>query len=102
MLIVLCTLKVYKFMTRIFPNVSSSQDLSLSLRVSVKMAKYKKHRAECKSFGDSSRIIFMIAFGFLPQNGGIWQRSINDTLSFYKCRLSGGYTQTLPTAIKFV
>ena len=27
---------------------------------------------------------------------------MNDTLSFHECRLSGGYTQTLSSVIKFI
>ena len=33
------------------------------------------------------------AFGFLPQNFGRWQRSMNGTISFYECQLSSWGTQ---------
>ena len=38
----------------------------------------------------------MVAFGFLPQKFGKWQTPMNDTLSFYERRFSGGQSQTLP------
>ena len=35
----------------------------------------------------------MVAFSFLAQNFGRWRGTMNSTLSFYECRLSGGDTQ---------
>ena len=32
----------------------------------------------------------MVAFGFLPQNVGMWQRPTNDFLLKNECSLSGG------------
>ena len=50
----------------------------------------------------------MVAFGFLYQNFGGWWEPMNDTLSFYECRVSSGdtmrwwVTKTLPYAKEFV
>ena len=43
-----------------------------------------------------------LLFGFLSQNFRMLQGPVNVTLSFYKCNLSGGDTQTLPYAKEFV
>ena len=49
----------------------------------------------------------MAAFGFLPQNFGMEWGPMNDTLSFYECRLSveddtGDDTRTLPAVFIFL
>ena len=40
----------------------------------------------------SLRVTLVLAFDFLLQNFGRWQGPMNDTLSFYECRFSGGDT----------
>ena len=48
------------------------------------------------------RVTLVVGFAILPPNFGRWWGPTNSTLSFYKCRLSGGDTQTLATVTKFV
>ena len=50
--------------------------------------------------GGSCRVTLVVDFGFLSQNFGRWWGPMNDTLSFYECRLSGGDTQTPLGVIK--
>ena len=38
------------------------------------------------------RVTLVVTFGFLHQNFGRWQGSMNGTLSFYECRFSGENT----------
>ena len=38
------------------------------------------------------RVTLVVAFGFLPQNFGMWWGPANGTLPFYECRFCGGDT----------